>query len=658
MDIIVTTIKQIGRKIELDGDTMIGYQHSAKLYIKLIKDTSDTNPFKDMILSGYCTSWKSDKSIPCPIVEKDGSTYILLDGKVFENSGRVYLSLGAIDDKKVVITSNMLEMQVEESNSINVFVTEPEKYWQIEVLNAMKVWYAQSVDAPLKEILAQLDEMIATAKSQQTIVTNLTNTAKTQQTEVATAIRNSNSATENAKSATTQANTAAQSAMNASSEANTKIIQMEHQIAESTTVTKGANDAAKSANDAATNANAKATLANTSATTANEKANLANTAAGVANTAAANANEKANLANIVKEAMDALIAEVQRKLDAGEFIGATGPVSTVDGQLVEGIATKKDIYVTGWGDDLWNRMFSGNLNSLAGTPSKVLYYRPGTTNYPGDLVEGYLINLNYSSKSYFTKQIAFDINVGSRNVMWVRTCVNSKWTSWVKMASTEDLNKYMPLTGGTLTGDILLDGATLRAKKADGSQRDVFYVDENLVAIGTSDRNLELKGAVMAGGNITLNNTYSIFGKDNTDTAYRMLYMSNSGNTVVGNESKSMQLLAPLKPHWSNGTATKELATVEDINNKFATVTNFTGSDPTYTAQFPSGFTQTNCVILSAMANDGNSAIYTNGAGRIMSNSMQAYCNPYFNNNVIKMESYLYQVTGVAPTFKVVLMKV
>ena len=40
MDIVVTQIKQIGREIMLDGNSLVGYQHSANLFIKLIKDTS------------------------------------------------------------------------------------------------------------------------------------------------------------------------------------------------------------------------------------------------------------------------------------------------------------------------------------------------------------------------------------------------------------------------------------------------------------------------------------------------------------------------------------------------------------------------------------------------------------------------------------------
>lgn len=38
MDIVVTQIKQIGREIMLEGDSLIGYQYSANLFIKLKKD--------------------------------------------------------------------------------------------------------------------------------------------------------------------------------------------------------------------------------------------------------------------------------------------------------------------------------------------------------------------------------------------------------------------------------------------------------------------------------------------------------------------------------------------------------------------------------------------------------------------------------------------
>ena len=36
MDIVVTQIKQVGREIVLDGNSLVGYKHSTNLFIKLI----------------------------------------------------------------------------------------------------------------------------------------------------------------------------------------------------------------------------------------------------------------------------------------------------------------------------------------------------------------------------------------------------------------------------------------------------------------------------------------------------------------------------------------------------------------------------------------------------------------------------------------------
>lgn len=508
MDIIVTTIKQIGREIALDGDTMIGYQHSANLYIKLIKDTSDTNPFKDMVISGYCTSWKSSETIPCPIIEKDGSTYILLDGKVFENNGRVYLSLGAIDDKKVVITSNMLEMQVEESNSMNVFVTEPEKYWQIEVLNAMKVWYAQSVDAPLKEILAQLDEMIATAKQQLTDVSTATQKAET--------------------------------------------------------------------------------------------------ASSTATSAAANANEKANLANIVKEAMEALIAEVQRKLDAGEFIGATGPVSTVDGQLLEGIATKKDIAKTGWG-------VTSNGNNILPTDTDLntvltsgIYGLRGNFNYtnkPENTTDGVLTVLIYTST--YAIQIFCCFSGTNSNTMHMRALYASKWTSWVKMASEEDLKKYLLLSGGTLSN------------------------------------------------NLIFHNTKGTYAKDTNGSMKNLATLTSANVATIGDLSVPTQIRSSVVPVWHDGTKAKQLvatdssitidydSTVDAIRTKV----NATTDKPIYNAKIAN---QLGLYIISAdsiIINPGGNNYYTLRLPSVITDVAKNYCVIASNGD---NNTKVYNVTGTS----------
>ena len=288
MDIVVTQIKQIGREIILDGNSLVGYQHSANLFIKLIKDTSETNPFKGMVLSGYCSSWKSDMPIVCPLQEKDDGTYILLPDGVFENEGDVYLSLAAIDENKIVITSNQLTLQVDGSNRIVSKVSPSEKYWEIEVLNAMKVWYANVVDPTFNSSNEKLNQLIRRTEEHEEKAEDLQKKAEEQQTAV-------DQSTTAAAQATQTANTAA---TNADEKA------------------AAANAAAQAANKAKSDADTAAGKANKAASDANVAANNANTKAGEAATAASEANTARDSANTLTQT-------VQQKLTNGDFDGRT-----------------------------------------------------------------------------------------------------------------------------------------------------------------------------------------------------------------------------------------------------------------------------------------------------------------------------------------------
>lgn len=288
MDIVVTQIKQIGREIMLDGNSLVGYQHSANLFIKLIKDTSETNPFKGMVLSGFCSSWKSDMPIVCPLQEKDEGTYILLPDGVFENEGDVYLSLAAIDENKIVITSNKLALQVDASNKIVSSTNPSEKYWEIEVLNAMKAWYANVVDPVFIASNEKLNQLIRRTEEHEEKAEELQQNAQTQQNQVAAAIGDAEQATQaantaaaNADEKATAANTAAQAANKAKDDADT--------------ATGKANKAASDANTAASNANTKAGEAATATTAATQAADSANTK----------------------------VQEIQQKLNNGDFNGRT-----------------------------------------------------------------------------------------------------------------------------------------------------------------------------------------------------------------------------------------------------------------------------------------------------------------------------------------------
>jgi hypothetical protein len=288
MDIVVTTIKQIGREILLDGNSLIGYQHSANLFIKLMKDTSESNPFAGMVLSAYCSSWKSDMPIVCPLQEKEDGAYILLPEGVFDHDGDIYLSLAAIDDNKIVITSNQLTLQVDESNRIVSKVSPSEKYWEIEVLNAMKVWYTEVVNPTFTASEEKLNQLIRRTEEHEEKAEDLQKKAEEQQTAVDQSVASAAQATQTANAAATNANEKA----------------------------AAANTAAQAANKAKNDADTATSNANKAASDANAAASNANTKAGAAATAASQANAARDSAN-------SIVQTVQQKLDNGEFDGRT-----------------------------------------------------------------------------------------------------------------------------------------------------------------------------------------------------------------------------------------------------------------------------------------------------------------------------------------------
>ena len=268
MDIIATQIRQIGREIVLEGNSIIGYQHSANLYVKLIKDESHDNPFAGMVLSAYCSALSEQMPIACPLEEREDGTYILLNHKVFEQHGDVYLSLGGMNEEAVVVTSNNLVLQVDESNNIIAYVSPAEEYWQMEVLNAMRVWYANVVDPVFCENKEKLNQLFQQTEEHEEKAEELQTKVEQQQEQVDILL--------------TDANTVIQQA---SASAQAASIATEH--------------------------------ANTAAAQANDSAQAANTAKANAETAATNANEAAQAANDITE-------EINRQLQAGELKGDPG----------------------------------------------------------------------------------------------------------------------------------------------------------------------------------------------------------------------------------------------------------------------------------------------------------------------------------------------
>lgn len=294
---VVSKIKQIGYEIVLDGAKSIGYQHSANLYVQLTMDTSSSSPFKDCVITAACSRWDSEMPDICPIEEIDNKRYILLTEDVFKEEGIVRLSIGGISKDKVVVTSNMLELRIRESNSVESNISQSESYMEIRILTAMKVWYKEVVDPYFTASTKTLNDLIQQTKDHENAATQLQQNAQTQQGQVATAINNAVKATSDANTAASNANSKATLANNAASAANTAKTNADTATANAQAATTAANKAKSDADTATANANTATTNANNAANNANTKASAAQTATTAANNAAKNANDKAALAN-------------------------------------------------------------------------------------------------------------------------------------------------------------------------------------------------------------------------------------------------------------------------------------------------------------------------------------------------------------------------
>lgn len=258
-------MKLLGRKLLLEGTNEVAYQHSSDLLIELSLSDGTASPFYGMLLAATVKTPDKDV-VSCPIIEESGKKYIQLAGEALSTDGYVKLSVGGINDNRIVITSNTIDLCVDESNNIVTQTSPNEKYWQIEVRNAIRYWYDTQIKPQYDALKATVTTLIERDEELQD------NIAKTEEA-VNETLSDVNEAIEQSSEAAQNANTAA----------------------------SDANEAAQAANAAKTNAD---------------------TAAASANTAASNANSAAQNANDIA-------SEVERKLQAGEFVGGVGPVGPV-----------------------------------------------------------------------------------------------------------------------------------------------------------------------------------------------------------------------------------------------------------------------------------------------------------------------------------------
>ncbi len=491
MDIVVTHVRQVGRELILESNSVVGYQHSANLYVKLETDTSESNPFSGMVLSAYCSHWQSKMPVICPIEEKEDGLYILLNDKVFEQDGDIYLSLGGINDEKVVVTSNKLILQVDESNNIITKVSPIEKYWEIEVLNAMKAWYVNVIVPTFQESETKLNQLIRRTEEHEEKAEQLQTKAEEQQTKVDEAVKQSELATEAASTATSNANTAASEA----------------------------NEAAQAASTAKANADAAT--------------QSANTAASNANSAAQNAND--------------IASEVERKLNAGEFVGGVGPAGPVGPKGEDGATgltgPKGDAGTNGLTPTIGSNgnWFLGSTDT--NKPSRGATGPTGATGPAGPKgAPGSVLRFGSTVPASSLGSIGdWYYNTGSE--LW-DVYYKSTSTQWTKIGSLKS-NAF----GNITTGGIVASGSV----KANSG----FYIPnaKGYYGADTAGTNRELL-SISSSNNVTVG--YGATGHTNIYSASSVVVLNNEvssqGLLDLGNGYNSSYSSA-IRSYWKDGSA-------------------------------------------------------------------------------------------------------
>ena len=230
----------------------------------------------------------------------------------------------------------------------------------------------------------------------------------------------------------------------------------------------------------------------------------------------------------------------------------------------------------------------------------IYFYTNSATGAPNRQY-GHILNTvssgnKYNGSNNWLSQLAFNTD----DTIWHRSKVNSgEWTNWTKLVKTTDLNNYLPKSGGTLTGDIILSNSTAIKGNISGTAQDLIKFgiyatqSESTLAtiVGNSDNptislgklyeknyrvlnsnnftsycpsisdlsNYLPKSGGNVSGNIILNNTIKISSKDKGGTVRDLIWMNNTtnGEVVVGGGSNQVTFDIPTPKSlkiWCDGT--------------------------------------------------------------------------------------------------------
>ena len=184
------------------------------------------------------------------------------------------------------------------------------------------------------------------------------------------------------------------------------------------------------------------------------------------------------LANIVSGGGGASSEELENIINGTTTVGNANKLGGKSAS--EYVTTADDTSLTGWteltsGFDLNNAL--GKYRTASTNVLKTLVNRPESIGSGEITVEWFP---STSSNQYGTQVLKHTYSTSP--TMWARTRQSTTWTSWQKIATTSDLENYMPLSGGDINGNLLVgaDNASVRAIYLRNSKRNVYQaIDEN-----------------------------------------------------------------------------------------------------------------------------------------------------------------------------------
>ena len=271
-----------------------------------------------------------------------------------------------------------------------------------------------SATATANTALTNSAAAVSTSNTASANATAAVNTANTASGNAASAVTTANNASSTAGTALSTANTAATNASTALSTANTAISTSNTASSTANTALAQSSSAVSTANTASSNASAAVTTANTASANSTSAVTTANNALTVANTASTNASAAVTTSNAASSTATAAAQDAANAIAAVSAASLYVIVAAVANIPTTGLTNNQGVQVI---DTTGLESFTPLSGKPAGfVGSSALYAR-----------------IRYSTST-------------------------SSWV-WVDYAANDPENRYLPKTGGTLTGALTLSGA-------------------------------------------------------------------------------------------------------------------------------------------------------------------------------------------------------